>query len=128
MAERRTLKKREHQAKIEATKARKLNEKYMVVCSHMTDQNRIEILRYKMDEYFQTSWGTPWIAETSTWGFPDEEMPNPFSINRTPTVGTDCQKDTTTTSSADTDAIPELPLCFIIDRTSTVQYSEKDST
>jgi len=45
-------KERECQAEIEARKARKLNEKYMVVCSQMTDQNRIEILHYKMDEYF----------------------------------------------------------------------------
>jgi len=45
-------KEREHQAEIEARKARKLNEKYMVVHSQMTDQNRIEILHYQMDEYF----------------------------------------------------------------------------
>jgi len=81
-----------------------------------------------MDEYFQTSWSTPWIAEKLTWGFPDEEMPNPFSMDRTPTVSTDGQKDTTTTSSADKGAIPELPLPFFIDRTPAVQYNEKDST
>ncbi len=51
--ERTTRKKeKEHQAEIEARKARKLNEKYMVVHSQMTDQNRIEILHYEMDEYF----------------------------------------------------------------------------
>jgi len=43
-------KERECQAEIEAKKARKLNEKYMVVHSQMTDQNRIEILHCKMDE------------------------------------------------------------------------------
>jgi len=73
-----------------------------------------------MDDYFQYSWGTPWNAETSTWGFPDEEMPNTYSIDRTPTIGTDGQKDTTTASSADTGAIPELPLPFFIDRTPAV--------
>jgi len=43
-------KEREHQAEIEARKVRKLNKKYMVVHSQMTDQNRIEILHCKMDE------------------------------------------------------------------------------
>jgi len=47
-------------------------------------------------------------------------MPNTYSIDRTPTIGTDGQKDTTTASSADTGAIPELPLPFFIDRTPAV--------
>jgi hypothetical protein len=83
----------------------------------LTDQYNIDIIQRKLDEFFKMSWGTPWIAETSTWGYPDEPLsvpPSPVPPLPGPLLTEINQPDD---SNAMKDPSSDLSLPYIIDRT-----------